>query len=204
MKRASKAILWLLALLLTGCSTLYKRVDPGVGDVKQEDLAFKPGETHFHEVLDLVGPPSRISTTGSGFGFLYEAMLIRELQTGIGGREGFWQLLKFSFADSRLYRHTVILNFDQHGILTAASVSNSSEPLGKSGAVQPILSVEQIVDTKRFEDDAVDAVDWGAGLLDALPVSLNAAQSLNSGTGGFEQSGTTTKIGQHALEMRSE
>lgn len=206
MKRRSKeALLLLLALLLSGCSTIYKRVDPGIGDeVDIEEIPKEVGRTHYHEVLDVLGPPSRLSTTGSGFAFLYEAMLIRELQTGLGGQSGWWQLLKFSFADSRLFRHTLVMNFDDQGLLLAVSYTDSAEPLGRSGAIQPILTVQQIVDTGRFEDDAVDAVDWGRSWLEPLPIVLNDNQSLSSGTGGFEQSGTTTKVGQHTSEMRND
>lgn len=205
MKRKSRAAFPLLiALLLSGCSTLYKRVDPGMGEVDKDEIAFKAGQTHYHDVLDQLGPPSRLSSMGEGFAFLYEAMLIRELQTGIGGQSGFWQLLKFSFADSKLFRHTAMLTFNDDGILISAAYSDTAEPLGRSGAIQPILTVQQIVDTTRFEDDAVDVVDWGMSMLAKPPETLNVGQSLSSGTGGFEQSGTTTRVGQHTLEMRKE
>ena len=205
MTRKSKAALFcFLALLLTGCSTIYKRVDPGIGDeVKIEDIPADVAVTHFHEVLDILGPPSRMSSTGSGFAFLYEAMLIRELQTGIGGQNGFWQLIKLSLADSKLFRDTLVMSFNQKGILQAVSYTDAAEPLGRSGAIQPILTVQQIIDTGSFEDDAVDVVDCGLTLLEPLPVVLNSSQSLSSGTGGFEQSGTTTKVGQNSLEMRN-
>lgn len=197
----------LLALLVgvSGCSTLYKRVDPGIDeDITVDEVPQQAGETHFHEVLDLLGPPSRMTSSGSGFSFLYESMLIRELQTGIGGQSGWWQLIKLSFADARLFRHTVIMNFNDEGILLAASFSDSAEPLGRSGSIQPILSLQQIVDTGRFEDDAAEAISWGMSLLDDPAVTLNANQSLRSGSAGFEQSGTTTKVGQNTLEMRKD
>jgi hypothetical protein len=68
--------------------------------------------------------------------------------------------------------------------------------------VQAIISIKQIVDTTAFENDALDASQWGANLLDPLPVMLNVAQNLNTGAAGIEQSGTTIKIGQHTLEMQ--
>ena len=68
--------------------------------------------------------------------------------------------------------------------------------------MQAIYSIDQIVDTTAFEDDALDASRWGGNLLDPIPVMLNNAQNLNTGATGIEQSGTTVKIGQHTLEMR--
>ena len=191
---------YLLALMaVSGCSTLYKRVDLGVSD---QEISFETNETHFHEVLGAVGPPSRMTVCGGGFAFLYEDMLIRELQTGLAGQNGWLQLFKFSVADSRLFRNTAILHFNGKGILIAKPIVESTEGLGKSGSIQPLISAEQIVDTSGFEDDSSEPQRWGFDLLRPLPQGLNNAQSLDSGLAGLEQGGTTSKIGQHTLEMR--
>ncbi|VGO17321.1 hypothetical protein PDESU_05917 [Pontiella desulfatans] len=187
------------ALAASGCSTIYKRVDPGISD---QEVSFKINETHFHEVLDKVGPPSRLTAADEGFAFLYEDLLIRELQTGLSGRSGWWQLIKLSFANSKLFRHTAVLRFSREGILLSSAISKSTEGLGIAGAIQPVLSIVQVVDTAQFEDDASEPQRWGIDLLRPIPVTLNNPQSLDSGQGGLEQSGTTTKIGQHTLEMR--
>lgn len=188
-----------LGALLSGCSTIYQRVDPGI---EFEDVSFKAQTTHYHDVLEALGPPNRMTASGDGFAFLYESMLIRELQTGIGGRNGWWQLFKISIADSKLFRDSMILRFDHEGALVAQSVSHTREGLGKSGAVQPILAVRQIVDTDDYEDDAIESLGWGSMMLRSLPRTLNANQSLHSGAAGLEQSGTSPYVGQHALEMR--
>ena len=189
----------LFMVSLTGCSTLYKRIDPGI-DVEQ--AMFAPQETHFFDVLDELGPPCRFTKMPGGFAMMYEDMLIRELQTGISGRTGWLQLLKFSVADSNLYRDVILFRFDSQGRLVSKAISDAREDLGKSGSIQPILSLEQLVDTRDYEDDAVESVAWGMDLLRPLPQALNNRQSLNSGYAGLEQSGTTTKVGQHTLEMR--
>jgi hypothetical protein len=199
MMRFNRLLLLLLAVAASGCSTLYKRVDLGLSD---QDVSFASDNPHFHEVLDELGPPSRLSAAGDGFVFLYEDMLIRELQTGIGGQQGWLQLLKLSFADSKLFRKTAILRFNSDGILISKAISETREELGKSGAIQPILSVQQLVDTARFEDDASEPQRWGYDLLRPIPQVLNTAQSLDSGQAGVEQSGTTSDMGQHTLEMR--
>lgn len=189
----------LIMIFLTGCSTIYKRVDLGISE---RDFTLVTYETHFHEVLDFAGPPSRMTAADEGFAFLYEDMLIREWQTGIAGRTGWMQLIKFSFADAKLFRNVAILRFNRQGILISKAMLETKEGLGKAGSLQPLLSVQQIVDTKQFEDDGTDALKWGMDLFLPLPQGLNNNQSLETGRGGFEQSGTSYKVGQQSLEMR--
>ncbi len=112
MNRLSKLLaIIFMATVFSGCSTIYKRIDPGV-EVKQ--AMFAPGETHFFEVLDELGPPARFTKMPNGFAMMYEDMLIRELQTGISGRTGLLQLFKMSIADSNLYRDVVLFRFDSN------------------------------------------------------------------------------------------
>jgi hypothetical protein len=188
-----------LGLLLGGCSALRTTVDPGISS---EKCVFEEGTAHYHEVLDALGPPARLSALPEGFVFIYEALIIDEKQFGLTGRTGLWQFLKVSFAGTDLKRASYLLRFDTEGQLVAAGILQSKEDLGTGGAVQSLFSVQQIVDTSSYEDDAFDSGNWGAGLLDPFPGGLNFAQNLNTGAAGLEQSGTTTKIGQHTLEMR--
>ena len=188
-----------LGLLLPGCSSLRTTVDPGIS---LEQCVFEEGIAHFHEVLDELGPPARLSAIPGGFVFIYEALVVDEKQFGLSGRTGLWQLLKVSFAGTDLKRASYLLRFDTDGHLVAAGVLQAKEDLGAGGALQSLFSVQQIVDTSSYEDDAFDSGNWGAGLLDPFPGVLNSAQNLNTGAAGLEQSGTTTKIGQHTLEMR--
>ena len=146
--------------------------------------------------------PSRLSATPGGFAFIYEALKINEKKLGLNGPGEILQFLKMSFAGTALERHSYLLHFNADGMLIAAGLLEATEDLGTAGSVQAIISVQQLVDTSAFEDDALDASHWGSDLLDPLPVMLNNAQNLNTGAAGLEQSGTTTKIGQHTLEMR--
>lgn len=198
-RRNNPACILLASLLLAGCSSLRKTVDPGI---TREQCNFSNGETHYHEVLDAIGPPARMTACSPGFAFIYEALVVKELQVGLNGRDGLLQLLKISMAGTTLHRQSLLLKFDPDGILIYSGVLESREDLGKGGALQPLLSIQQIVDTSEYEDDAIDAVDWGASLLLSLPQSLNTVQNLNTGAAGLEQGGTTTKVGQHSLEMR--
>jgi hypothetical protein len=200
MKRPnSHAYILLASFLLMGCSSLQKTIDPGI---TKEQCNFSNGETHYHEVLDAIGPPARLTSCSPGFAFIYEALVVKELQVGLNGRGGLLQLLKISMAGTTLYRKSLLLKFNSDGMLVNSGLLESKEDLGKGGALQPFLAIQQIVDTSEYEDDAMDAANWGAGLLDPLPQVLNMRQNLNTGANGLEQSGTTTDIGQHSLEMR--
>lgn len=196
---SSFALRALCGLMLTGCSSLHRSVDPGI---TRDQCDFEVYSTHYHDVLDELGPPARLSATAGGFTFIYEALEIDEKQLGLSGSGDLLQFLKMSFAGTDLERHSYLLHFNADGKLIAAGLLESKEDLGTAGSVQAIFSVEQLVDTTAFENDALEASEWGVNLLDPLPVMLNVAQSLNTGTAGLEQSGTTTKIGQHTLEMR--
>ncbi len=200
MKRLTRiASILFPGLLLAGCSSLHTKVDPGIS---REQCDFEEGAAHYHEVLDDLGPPARLSAIPGGFVFIYEALVVDEKQFGLSGQAGWWQLLKVSFAGTDLIRASYMLRFDADGDLVAAGILQSKEDLGSGGALQSLFSVQQIVDTSTYEDDARDAVNWGAGLLDPFAQALNSAQNLNTGASGLEQSGTTTKVGQHSLEMR--
>lgn len=197
---SSFIIIPLCGLVLTGCSSLHRSVDPGI---TRAQCSFEVQQAHYHRVLDELGPPARLSATTGGFAFIYEALEIDEKQLGLSGQSGLLQFLKMSFAGTDLERHSYLLHFNTDGVLVAAGLLESKEDLGTAGSVQTIFSVEQLVDTTAFEDDALDASHWGSNLLDPLPAMLNNAQNLNTGAAGLEQSGTTTKIGQHTLEMRA-
>ncbi len=186
-------------LLTTGCSVLRVSVDPGI---TLEQCDFEVTKARYPDVLDELGPPARLSATPGGFAFIYEAMKINEKQLGLSGPGEILQFLKMSFAGTELERHSYLLHFNADGLLVSAGLLEATEDLGSAGSVQAIISVQQIVDTSAFEDDALDASHWGSNLLDPLPVMLNNAQNLNTGAAGLEQSGTTTKIGQHTLETR--
>jgi hypothetical protein len=196
---SSCALIPLCGLILTGCSSLHRSVDPGI---TLEQCHFEVNRAHYHDVLDELGPPARLSATAGGFAFIYEAMEIDEKQLGLSGQTGLLQFLKMTFAGTDLERHSYLLHFNADGVLIAAGILESTEDLGTAGSVQAIISIKQIVDTTAFENDALDASQWGANLLDPLPVMLNVAQNLNTGAAGIEQSGTTIKIGQHTLEMQ--
>lgn len=199
MKRMNRyALIVLSCLLLVGCSSLRRDVDPGI---TMEQCNFEPNMAHYHEVLDELGPPARLTAMPGGFAFIYEALIVSEYQMGLSGKSGLWQLLKMSFANTKLRRGVYLLKFNSEGMLVAAGTLQAKEDLGAGGALQTLFSVQQIVDTSTYEDDHIDTVDWGSSLLDPVARVLNYPQNLNTGASGLEQSGTSTKVGQQTLEM---
>jgi hypothetical protein len=192
--------LLLAVVLLAGCSTIYRQV--GGDPIPAGTSAWTEGETRVEGVLSVLGPPSRLTATPGGYAFLYERLSISETQLGLGGRDGWWQLIKLSWADADLARDVLVLHFDREGVLRARSRRRSVEDLGEVGAIQPILALDQVVDTTTWEDDFTESLSWGRGLLVPLPKGLNRRQNMDTGAAGFEQSGTSTKAGQHSLEMR--
>lgn len=189
------------AMLCSGCSMLYTRIG---SPVSTEGLVMEPGETRYEEVLNDLGPPSRMSSVSDGFAFLYEYLVFREMQIGISGPPQFdlLSLLKITVADVNLRHDVLLLHFDSEGVLICSAQTASSEDLGMGGSVQPIVALKSVVDTSEYEDDALMEINWGSALLRPLPEVLNLPQSLSSGAAGMERSGTTAKVGQHTLEMR--
>ena len=191
-------VLALSGFVLSGCTSINKYVG---AELDLESVECVDRETHCHEVLDQLGPPVLMTALPGGFAFLYESLYVRERQLGIGGRQGFWQLFKLSLANTDLYRNGLLLHFGADGVLISHGRLMIERDLGSGGSIQPVFSMQQIIDTSDYEDDYMHAADWGASMLSALPQTLNTKQNLASGASGIEQGGTTTKVGQHTLEM---
>ncbi len=192
-------VFFLSGFLMSGCTSIHKHVGK---ELDLEPLGYVSGETHFHEVLDQLGPPVLMTALPGGFAFLYESLYVRERQLGIGGQQGLRRLLKVSLANTDLYRKSLLLHFGSDGVLVSGGKRVVERDLGSGGSIQPVFSLQQIIDTSDYEDDYFHAADWGRSMLRTLPQTLNAMQNLHSGAAGIEQSGTTTKVGQHTLEIR--
>lgn len=195
------SIILFIAMLCSGCTMLYTEVGR---PISTESMALNAGTTHCEEVLDNLGPPCRISALQDGYAFIYEYLVFREMQFGLSGpAELSWlALLKLTLADVNLRHDTLMLHFGSDGYLISAAHTERWDDVGMGASVQPLLALKSVVDTSDYEDDSIDAADWGASLLEPLPVTLNLAQNLNTGAAGLEQSGTAAKVGQHTLEMR--
>ena len=172
------------ALLAGGCSTL----DIGIGaPVDLERCAtFEPGRTSRAEVLAALGPPSALARHGDGVALLWEHVSVEERQLGISferiqhalsllfGSAGIpaIDLLKVSLGRSGSHREAALLTFDSRGTLTGCGLESWSQKLGKGGAAQLLVSVDNVVDSGAFRDPPL-GLTWGRELLEPLPAGLN-------------------------------
>lgn len=191
----------LMNLLLSGCTMIYTRVD---APLTEQAVQAAGHCCHYEDLLDVLGPPSRMTALPGGFAFLYEAIVVREMQLGLSGpaRADWLSLFKITIADVDLRHQSVLYHFADDGSLISASIQDADSDIGMGGAVQPLVSVAPVMDTSDYQDDGFAPMEWGLLLCRPLPVALNGSRSLRSGQAGLEQSGTSLGIGQHALEMQ--
>ncbi len=195
---AGICLLSLIIIFLSGCSVLTKEIGR---PVPPEEADLKEGETQVGDVIDKLGPPNHLTSLSGGIAFLYEYVDIKETQIGLNFEADVFQWFKFSLASSTGRREALVLIFDENGLLTGREFYKWRENLGKGAGVAFIIGARSLVDTSHLEEEP-GALSWGAYFLKPLPEVLNAAQDLETGQSGFEQRGTTTKTGQHTLEMR--
>jgi hypothetical protein len=143
-----------------------------------------------------------MSALGNGVVFLYEYTLITERQLGVTFRYGLLSLIKFSHANAKADRKTLLLLFDDKGILKSYAFQDLTEKLGSGVGASFVYSVVSLVDTSNLEEEPA-VFQWGTSLCKPLPEALNIHHSLDSGQHGLELKGTTKNVGQHSLEMRS-
>jgi hypothetical protein len=187
-----------VAASLSGCASINQHIDTPIPDT----VALSTAETHYHSVLDALGPPAQLTSLPDGFAFLYESLIIRERQIGIQLTPGEMPgLFKLNYGRARAERHIHVLRFDEGGMLQAHGVFDGTQKLGNSITLQPIFSVTPTVKTTDLVQPPPQQ-NWGFSLFDPLPESLNANQSLDSGTAGFEIRGTPSDVGQRSLEFR--
>jgi len=183
--------------MLTGCTSISRQVgrepEPTIPNLKIS-------RTHFHDILDKLGPPTQITALPEGFVFLYESLLIIENQVGFSSTRGVLSWFKFSFSDADVDRIVHIFTFDRRGYLRSHVGKMTRKDIGDGSSLQFLFALEQVVNTGYLERDPVQQ-DWGFMLLNPLPQILNSNQSLDSGTRGLEQTGTPTAVGQRTLEM---
>ena len=183
---------------LCSCTVISKKID----NVRAlEEHSFILSETHYREVIDKVGPPSKLSTYNDGLVFLYESIDIRERQLGLNFNYQIFRWLKFSYAKGLAERETLLLIFDRDGYLIAKNYKEFEENLGSGQAVNFLVTIESLVDTSSLEEEPA-SLSWGSSLLNPLPEALNYSQNLGTGESGVEQLWVPKSVGQHSLELK--
>lgn len=190
--------LMIIFAVLGGCSVVNKEIDvaPVVGTSE-----FKSSETHCYDILDRLGPPAQITALPGGFAWFYQSLVVKERQLGITLPGDISGLFKLALADADLEEKARVYVFDPSGRLRSHADLDDLDDVGNGMAIQFFAAVGQVVDTGYLEDNPVQQ-DWGFGLLEPLPQTLNAGQSLDFGTRGAELRGTPKKVGQRTLEMQ--
>ncbi len=191
------ALICLASPLMVGCSHLTS----GVGrPLPQKPAKLMVGTSTVSDVLNTIGPPSRISATAGGFAMLYEYNSVDEKQLGFSISAPVLRWFKFVGAKSWLEHQTWLLTFDTNGLVQSWGEEHWRNVLGKGGGAQILVTVSSLVDSSQVRRPAPQH-DWGRSWLVPLPRGLNSAQSLENGSFGLEQNLAPTAVGQRALEM---
>lgn len=188
--------LLLLCGFLTGCTHLTSDIGPPLP--KTPGIVI--GRSTPQDVLNKAGVPSRVSGTPAGLVFLYEHNRVREFQVGLTVNRSVVRWFKFVYARSKLTHDAWLLCFDTNDVLQAWGKENWTGALGQGAAAQFLVTAQELVDSSPVERPAIQH-QWGEMWLNPLPQGLNAAQSLQDGRFGLEQTLAPTAVGQHALEM---
>jgi hypothetical protein len=205
MKKRKNNILFLTACIglacafafLPGCAVI--RTEMGV-DADLSDDHFMEKDTHYSEVCDEYGPPLKLTETPDGMAFLYENIDVTEYQFGLNVDYEWLRYIKFAIAKGITNRQTLVLFFDEQGILQTKEYEYMTEIPGWGSSLQLVIEVQKLVDTSYLMEPPAQHT-WGRNLLAPIPVMLNKKQSLYEGLYGVELQGATKKIGQRTLEM---
>ena len=157
-------ILFLLICIFQGCTVIHKQID---SPLKFDEKYINRDQIHISTILENLGPPAKLSALGNGVVFLYEYTLITERQLGITVRYGLLSLIKFSHANAKADRQTLLLLFDEKGILTSYAFQDLTEKVGSGVGASFVYSVRSLVDTSNLEEEPA-VFQWGTNLL--LPV----------------------------------
>lgn len=196
---ARLAAVLITSVLLTGCYTQW-RYDLGDHLTRPNMDQLEDGMP-MSEVMDIFGPPQRMSAGASGYIMAWEHWQVDE--DSLGFRLGALgaDLLSLDWGKSRIRGEFLLVTFDREHRLSGTTVSEWDSDAGGGQGIQPLASVLSTVDV----DDLVDTMPqhgWGATYLQELPRALNTPSSPNSGQAGMEQRGTPPTIGQKSLEYR--
>jgi hypothetical protein len=199
LKENKRLLLLTLCLLFTtsSCTVISKDINK---QTTLKDKSFELERTSISNVLEQLGPPSKLSKLNGGLVFIYESVDIDEYQIGFSAKYDFFRWFKFSFAKGKADRELLLLIFDNNGLLVAKTYNNFEENLGSGQAVSFLYSIDSLVDSSKLEE-APGSLAWGNSLLQPLPIALNYPNNLSTGESGVEQLGAPNSVGQHSLEL---
>jgi hypothetical protein len=154
-----------------------------------------------NEVLQLLGPPMRMSASDTGFIMAWEHWDIRENSLGITLGALGADFFSADWGEMRIKGEFLLVTFDHQHLLTSATYTDWDNDGGGGQAIQPFFSFVSVVDV----EDLIDPMpqhDWGNLLLQSdLPSALNSGSNSDTGQRGLQQRATPKAIGQQSLEM---
>ena len=190
------ALLLACCSLLTACSQWYYDLGTSLSRADTPNPADKPAMA---EVLDQLGPPTRMSATVNGYVMAWEHWYITEeslcIRLGVAGVD----FMSLDWGTSNAQGEFLVLSFNREHQLLDASFMEFNNKAGGGQGIQPMLGFVDVVDV----DDLLRRMpqhDWGAGSLEQLPITLNSDNRPDTGQNGLEQRGTPTSVGQRSLE----
>lgn len=194
---AASALLF-VAAACAGCTVMSRQVGE---PIPANPPGLQEGVATAGDVIRTLGPPSRMSPLPGGFAMLYEYIDVTEKQFGINLEFIGLDWFKVAFGRGTAEQHALLLVFGDDGVLRAHDHQASTESVGSGFGFQLFFAAMPTVDTKHLWE-APEQFAWGRRALDPLAVTLNAGQSVTSGTQGIEMRGTPDSVGQRTLEMQ--
>jgi hypothetical protein len=204
-KRKSSHLVSVAALLVlgwltgSGCTIIGSRYGE---PIEVAHFRLKEGVTDVGQVVEWFGPPTHLSALPGGLVMVYEYLDITERQLGINLNLIGLDWFKVASGRGMAKREALVLVFDDAGSLRAKEFRRWTEDIGKGIGFQLFFAVLPTVD-KRHLSGLPEQFGWGRAMLRPLPVTLNAGQSVDSGSHGVEIRGTPVSVGQRTLEMRT-
>lgn len=193
------ALLVLVSLTGSGCTILGNRYGEPIDD---RHAGLEEGVTDVGRIVGQLGPPTHLSTLPGGMAMVYEYVDITERQLGINLDVLGLDWFKVAIGRGSSLREVLVLVVDDSGSLRAKKFRRWDEDIGKGMGIQLFFAALPTVD-KRHLTGPPEQFGWGRASLGRLPVTLNAGQSIDSGSHGIELRGTPVSAGQRSLEMRT-
>lgn len=159
--------------------------------------------SHYRVVLDLFGPPTKMSALPAGTVFLYEHVDLTERQYGLilPGEIGQWIKAVYASADADVEVMKFI--FDDRGLLVGSDEQTWSADAGAGMSITLIFSAGSFTDTSKYENSAAAPLDWGRAQMESPLKSLNSAQNLEAGSNGVQLTTNSESVGQHTLQLKN-
>ncbi len=186
----------LAAGLGSSCSLVELRIDKDLDLVRCD--SFKEGEASLGDVLAALGPPVEFGARDGEIALLYESVRLKESQVGISLGAvlgpGAGDYFKFSYGSSGTDRKAALFLFGEDHVLERVNTLRFEEPFGRSGSIQVLVTVDEIVSMGGLRASP-DAFVESRELLNGIQWSQNLTHSAL-----VELRGARSRMGQHALD----